>query len=350
MLTCFCAPVTWAPIYQNMLVNISLYCLQGPLQHLPLSRYTLDNASGYCPLCDDVVSCIQGQLSPVTQAAFSSSQVFLGVTPTLLSLVAPTIGELNMLSSNRPLLSFLISLGAPSTFCFRMLTYDDPLQSLVPVRTIFTRTPFGRRSPNSRAVRIALSLCEYLFTGAAVGNVIHASWTLGPQTILSWKCQWTFLPFVWTTLSFTVHIIASQAWLFSHTMRAVRATERRSGSWGVAGTLRSMIEDELTLSATREKRAFLKHRGRAESRVIVFSNILAQAAGLILILFGTFVLSGLMLIGARDALYFILRFLASGAVSRIILMFEISGMAAVENEYETLDNQSEVPLQQVQTK
>ena len=333
-LTVVCNLVTWAPIYKDMLNNISLDCLSNQLQQLPIDRRNRDFLSGFCVICEDVVNCIQAQLTEGDKSAFGSSQVILGITPTLLAVIAPTLGELSMLSSSRPLLSLLVSLGAPASFCSRTLAYDDPLDSLVPTRTVFTRSPFKKGGPSPRTIRAALSMFEYLITMVAVGNVIHASWTLGQETILSWNCLLNFLPFVWTTLSFIPPMIASLSWHFSATMKTVRSEGSQSrGLYGVS-SFRRWITSEFRLSAVSPKRGFLKHREEAEGRLVVFANIFAQIGSLILVLFGTWTLSALLLIGARDALYYILRFYVSAMVCRIVIMFELSGMSAVENEGE----------------
>ena len=318
-----------------MLSDISLDCLSNKLQALPISRRNRDYLSGFCVLCEDVVDCIQQQLSEGDKSNFSSSQVILGVTPTLLAVIAPTLGELSMLSSSRPLLSLLISLGAPASFCSRTMAYDDPLDSLVPTRTIFTRSPFERGGPSNRAMRAALSLFEYLIVMVAVGNVIHASWTLGLQTIVSWRCEWNSLPFLWTTLSFIPPMIASLSWHFSGTMKAVRRADSQSRASYGGSAIGRWIGREFRLSAANPKRHFLKNRVEAEHRFVVFVNIFAQLGSLFLVLFGTWTLSALLLIGAKDSLGYILRFYASAMFCRVVLMFELSGMSAVENESES---------------
>ena len=79
---------------------------------------------------------------------------------------------------------------------------------------------------------------------------------------------------------------------------------------------------------------FLRHRGRVEAKGIVFANVFSQFTGLMMVIFGTFALSSLMLIGARDALYFVLRFMLSALVYRLLFIFELAGMMVVENEGE----------------
>lgn len=60
------------------------------------------------------------------------------------------------------------------------------------------------------------------------------------------------------------------------------------------------------------------------------------------ILFGTAVLSSLTFIATLDAVVVILRYVVSGCVCRIILMYELQGMRLVENA----EGSEAVPLQQ----
>ena len=242
-----------------------------------------------------------------------------------------------MLAANRPFLSTLISLGAPSAFCFRPLAYDDPLDYLAPSRTVFSRQPL-RPGASGRAYMLGslISLAEYILIGAASGNVVHASWLLGQQTILSWGCESSYRPFIWTMLSFAMQLISSQSWHFSNAMRAVRANEKKEraarGGDGGGGALGRAIAAEVTPNAARRKRGFFEHRAVSESRWIVFANIFAQLSSLVLALYGTVTLSSLLLIGVRDSFYFTLRFFFSALACRCVLMFELSGMSAVEND------------------
>jgi hypothetical protein len=268
------------------------------------------------------------------QARFASAQVILGLTPALLSSIAPSIGEIAMLSSNRPLLSLLLSLGGPAIFCFRTLTYDDPLPILSPSHTIFARTPL--RMKRSRAY--AISISEYLCAMLAIWNVVDASWDLGNQTIVSWRCDMYFLPFTWAMMAGVVHIVASLAWQFSKTMRAVRAAEASSNeakrgrsNWYWMAEIWYWIKNDVTPCAAREKRNFLQHQERNAFCLVVFCNVLGQFFAFILLIYGTFLLSSLQFIGARDSIFTVLRYLGSSILCRLILMFEIAGIHAVEN-------------------
>ena len=292
-------------------------------------RYYDDPNQMTCPWCNNVLNCIQDQLEGSVQSAFQSSQVILGLTPTLLSSIAPTVGEICMLSSNRPFLSILLSVGGPAVFCFRAMTYDDPLASLLPSRTFLTRTPMRRKGLGAKITRNVISLLEYMVALGAITNVVEASWMLGIQTIVSWKCEISFLPLTWTSLAMVVHLIASGSWLCSNTMRSMRVGHNQGET---AHRFWQWTRSEFTLCAARERGGFLDGREQPASRLVVFANIFAQAGSFASVIYGTILLSSLLFIGVLDSFKYVIRYLLSALACRIVLMFELSGMIAVENE------------------
>lgn len=63
-------------------------------------------------------------------ANFNSAIVVLGLMPTLLATIGPSIAEMAVLSSYRPFLCFLIALGAPAIWPTRLLEYGNPVRVL----------------------------------------------------------------------------------------------------------------------------------------------------------------------------------------------------------------------------
>lgn len=60
---------------------------------------------------------------------YQAASVIMGLTPTLLASLGPSVAEASLLSTHRPLLSllsFLISLGAPVVYPMRVFDFTDP--------------------------------------------------------------------------------------------------------------------------------------------------------------------------------------------------------------------------------
>jgi hypothetical protein len=295
------------------------------MQNLPVPGIT--GPPTFCPICNDMVACIVAGLDGSRQANYASSQVFLGLTPTLLAAIAPSVGEFGLLAANRPLLGFLLGLGVPSVFFTRTLAYDDPVAALNNSRG---QTLFLTRKMDINTVwPWILSVMEYLIAIAALGNLIHNSWTLGRWTIVSWSCDMWYLPLIWSFGAVAVHLLASGAFLASETMSAVRKDSQSSSSsknWGQA-VWRCLCQ-EFTVCGARSTREFRRNNVHDETRPVVALNLLAQVCSYVLIFYGTVTLSSLMFIPAGDAMVVVLRYFLSTMAVRVILMIELSGLVA----------------------
>lgn len=263
------------------------------------------------------------------------------MTPTLLATIAPTLGEISMLSSQRPLLALLLSLGGPTISVSRILNYDDPLHALKPIPTFFS---YDVRQLGSLKAG-AISIMQYLIAAATIANVVQTSWQLGLRTILPWHCNTSYVPFLWTTLSAGIHIIAATTWHFSPVMRSVRRksiTEERVRRENIVKRCINWFSDEFPISGRTRRRGYLQtltslqEEKPSESPYDSPTVFLNEVTGFLVFLHfagGVIILSSLQFISVVDAITVIARFVASGAVSRIILMHELAGLRKTENAH-----------------
>ena len=100
---------------------------------------------------------------------YQSAAVILGIMPTLLATLGPRIAEISLLTTHRPLLSFLLSVGAPAVWPTRIFTYDDPGECL-------------GRGVNRLCVKeqpqtfaLWLSILEYTVAACAIVNLFHVA-------------------------------------------------------------------------------------------------------------------------------------------------------------------------------
>lgn len=52
--------------------------------------------------------------------------VVLDLLPIFLASIGPSVAEISLLSAHRPLLSFLLSIGAPAVYPTRIFEYNNP--------------------------------------------------------------------------------------------------------------------------------------------------------------------------------------------------------------------------------
>ena len=253
------------------------------------------------------------------QIDMTNAGILLGLLPIFVATFGPTIAEIALLSSRRPLLNFLLSVGVPAIFITRPMAYADPLELLTPVWGEFAIPRFT----NERLAR-ALSGAEYLLVSLALTNILWVSYGLQLRTVLAWKCL-SFMPVVWALLPCVVHLLA--AWLFIHSgvMRRVKL-EHQTDSLGRRHSLGrrfgSWVRTESVLCANQADETL---QDTSLEVLAVTLNWLATVMGSIHVIFGIVVFAGLLFISLLDASNVAVRHMVSILVCRLVLKFEISG-------------------------
>ena len=297
--------------------NLSLKAYQGDMA----ARTTLGPVQDYCWAHMD---CMMSTISEHIKASFSGTSILLGLAPTTLSLLGPSVGEMALISIHRPVLSLLLSLGAPAIFPGRFLLWDDPLRAKEPQTGSFLITPFSRMSA------IIISLAQYVFAAAAGANILHAGYRIGVKAVVSWSCPNSFWPLVWVVSSLAIHFVASGSLRAAiHRKKRLSKNGDYDGKVGRAGPL-SVLYNEVTLSSNSCWQVSDLFDVRLGPVAVTLQYIGAFLA-MIHLLFGTMVFSSLLLIGVKEAFYLILRFIGSATVCRLLLQFEVGGMIKLGN-------------------
>jgi hypothetical protein len=329
--------VQWYPFYASTFEKAVATCW-------PKTAITQGGEKN-CPGAYSLIGCVVSTVPAEVQVNCTSATVLLGVTPTLLSSIAPSIGEISMLSSQRPILSFLLSVGGPALFAFRPLTFDDPIESLK-IENLKNNPLFymGLQSPTQQpsARQTLISLAQYVIVLVAIANVTQVGWQLGLRTVVSWKAGMSSLPFLWASLPAVIHIFAAGGWHCSSIMHQIRKQEPRNhkidGSrppWlhRLFDWLYGPITNDITICAARPPRGFLnkKRTGHGRDRITLLTNLIASIMAFVLLVFGTLTFSSLLFISTLDAVAVIARYLLSSLVCRFVLMVELNSMILVEN-------------------
>ncbi|KAE9369141.1 hypothetical protein N431DRAFT_493029 [Stipitochalara longipes BDJ] len=215
--------------------------------------------------CHLVVDCILSNSRESTKANMASADVVLGLLPTILALLGSTTPELSLLSSRRPLLAFLLSIGAPA---------------VSPVR-------------------------------AAVTNVWTLSWQLGQKTLVGISCGFTWLQMFWVGLAAVVHLLGTLA--FATCSKTTYLGDETNGASFFQRTrawVKRWPRNEFTPCATHTNHIFSYRKGNYWFLLVSW----------------TAVLSSLTFIGQTDVLPVVGRFFASVIVCRMIVAYELRGM------------------------
>ncbi|CAF9928907.1 MAG: hypothetical protein GOMPHAMPRED_005250 [Gomphillus americanus] len=353
----------WFGYYQYIMVPIVETCFLNLNQDAACwATPQLDkDMSPNCPGAYNMISCVQTYLPQQIALAMAGAQVILGLAPALISSLSPSVGEISMLSANRPLLSLLLVMASPALWSPRFLEYDDPLEVLKPQKN----TPFDQRRRYVVGKREKwISAGQYTIAILAMFATFGISWQLGYYSVSSWKVGCPELIFIWSCLVLIPHLVASVSWYYSYTMAAERVANRfeRQEENDRFGWFKASFMRETTICAAKRRRSYLKHRsgrrgGSSDSQLpmgvsyvgdqtanssdslehlkkehwwVLWSNIVAGWMGWVQVVYGTCVFSSLLFIGPLNAFACIMSYVGATLVCRGVMTYELQGMRAVE--------------------
>jgi hypothetical protein len=288
--------------------------------------------------CGKHQRCLLENTDENAKAYISSSALLIGFTPMLLSNVAPTISELGLISLNRPILSILLSMGTAAVYPTRVMSYsDDALQDILTKDPMFPAAIVGAIQ-NQRWLRNMISVTQYFLVMAAVVNIISTAWELGKGTVLTFQCQISYIPVLWTLFPLVIRIPSTLALRFS-ARRANRLSilypdvsrAATTGFWAKETALSFMhdpLQDELL----------------GPNITASLLLIIAGSLAFVHAIFGILLFSSLLFGMIMDILVMLLRFLASVLVCRAVILLELQGMrwVAFKDREERRQNSNEM--------
>ena len=331
------------PRYAPTLTNLSENVCNETLALLEGVNYSPDNAPSYADqlvYCYGHENCMLANLPAAYLANYQAAAVIMGLTPTILASLGPSVAETSLLSAHRPLLSFLISLGAPAVYPTRVFEFTDPYSVLRHKEHVLKLPLLGTRSA------IICSVLEYMFALAAAASIILTSAQLGSKTILVWACTNQTMPLIWTFLSTVIHIGAALSYKIALNSSRRRnhgcqsTKPRGSESSARKGTLHrisDLLRSEFRICALRKQ--LHAHKLEDPPSVAVLLSSFAGVGGFWHVVFGTIIFSSLAFISVFEFLNFVFwRYILAAAVCRLILMVELTGLRAVQRRFEQQAN------------
>jgi hypothetical protein len=199
--------------------------------------------------CKAMVTCLLSALGADNLADMASANIILGLTPTILGYIGPTLSESAQLFSRRPVLALLCTLGAPAVYQVRPFgSRTSPLD--VPA---VPATPELRKHVSRHWV-IIIGVMQYSLVCAACLNVLTNSITLGVRTVISWKCEWQGLELAWVFLSLVAHIISAFSLHLSQVFKSIPTISFRMFNT-FSSALRYLQRDQVAVLS----RSYLHH-------------------------------------------------------------------------------------------
>ena len=305
--------------------------------------------------CYNHESCIFDNTDAAQKNNRAGAQVLLGLAPTLLANLGPKPAEIALLSSRRPILSFLLCMGTGTIYPIRVFQYDDPNLLLLGEDLMFSHM-----APQPPFKALAISAGQYLFAVGAVVNTLTLLVEIGTNAVVSFDCTSYFFPLIWWLNAVLIHLMAAvpynvvqRGWLKrkdisgGNTVGPVRASERalsyqrgkitwakQSMAWvrqlvrvwgsGVKYVIHA-TSSEITICANQ-----LPPDRLSPPAFIMFLNYCCGALGFFHIVFGTMIFSSLLFIMHIDAILCVSRLVVSAACCRLILVMEFGGMKCTQ--------------------
>ncbi|KAH7382749.1 hypothetical protein DE146DRAFT_240689 [Phaeosphaeria sp. MPI-PUGE-AT-0046c] len=269
--------------------------------------------------CRPVLNCILDHTSEMDKAQLGVTSLILGLTPTILSWLGSGLFEMSLLSSQRPVLGLLLSLGAPVFSPSNLFPQWRPSDILDARPTAYKIPALVRR----HAALVALA--QYLLALAAIVNLTHVGYLLSYMAItLSGGCKNRFFVTLWTYVAVVVHICG---WFAFHTRGVwVRGSGKGPLKSSLSNTMRHLAMVEMVPCISRSRHVL---RWRPETPMGLFLVNLTTILALGHVVWGTAILGSQTLIEQVDAVMLIGRIVASTVVCKAILMFELAGMREV---------------------
>lgn len=348
---------TWFPQYsyqfniiagENCSSNYSTY-LYGTKQNT--TTPTLSGAGSFTMFVQPMIDCLLGHSSEYIKYQFASSQVLLGITPTVICLIGATSEEVCFcaLIGRRRLLGILLSAASPSIYTERAFKYQDADQILKDLNDNHVKTTVITRP------RWLFVVMEYVVVLAAIANAAVLNWQLGLMTVNTLNANIIYMPLLWSCLGICAHLLGAVVFgmrtrrLHGTAMETrprttirscLKALRRLPKVSGTAESLASIVRTELfwlpeernqesntnhpTAKEDDEARKRIYFTLLPETRCFTFLSWLFSVVVIFHLVIGTLMLSSTNFIGPRDALSVMARYILSVVVCRIVLVYELA--------------------------
>ena len=276
----------------------------------------------------EFADCILDKMSEFRKTEMGITAVILGLLPTILQQVGPTVAEVSVLASRRPLLAFLLGIAMPALSTGGPL--DNPAEAL---RSPVDVHVYAGILAQADWLWLVISAAEYLVALAAVTNLFHqlyqlAYWSISVSSIAVYAggISQAYAPFLWVILLVPAHLLGFLG--FKLRYRPSKQTIDRK-TWLQA------IGSEFQPCATGKPLLLTEVK---KSLLFLVVRYLTDMASLVVFIFGTVALSSQIFISLGDVVPVIGRFLASTLVCRLILSFELHGLREATSRSQKTDD------------
>ena len=303
---------TWSPYYNAILQ-------QNCSSELRLYQTTHHNSA-----CIDTALCMMEKTVKNVESQTASTGVLLGLMPSVLSILGPSPVDMCLLSTRRPLLSLLLTLGAPVVSPIRLFDSIEPREILK------TSSQSISRAEKNKLLAGIIAVLQHFLALAAVANITMVAFELHTKAYsVVVACSGRYNIYGWTFSAAALHWLGlaafkSRARFEPHGRPATLPPGKRL-HLRLRATLERWAGNEFSRCNQHKLREF--HWG-PENKIYLYITQIMAAGVVAQIIYGTAILSGYQFVAPMDAFILVSRYAVSTWVCRAILTSELSGLAA----------------------
>ncbi|GIZ43402.1 hypothetical protein CKM354_000663000 [Cercospora kikuchii] len=302
----------WFPYYSEEFQSILQNCTQE------LEAYRVNNRTFCYSNCACVADCVLEEVKETTKSNMASASIVLGLMPSVLALLAPSIAEMALLSARAPFLAGILCFGCPAARYGGM----PDIKAVLAAKDSKVLAAFQTFVQNSSAsARTVLRIFLYGLTLASVANTVEMSIRVDLRTISGWRCGQLFMPLIWSEMTFVTFALGMIA------MRT-RISRPASDTHGKDDRQRLIADAARTRSTFSNFRFdmdnFHRLASAEDTATTEFVWFLSLFAAVAQTSFGVLVLSSLVFISIVDSIPLFVRYAASCIVARLIVTFELT--------------------------
>ncbi|KAM0544520.1 hypothetical protein ACHAPJ_011814 [Fusarium lateritium] len=271
-----------------------------------------------------LMDCILDEYGELNKANMAVTAILLALLPAGLVQFGPSMAEISILSTRRPVLATFLGFGLmspnPNEF-----DYEDILEKasnggapLIPLRALDGRYFI---------VKVLVSLVEYIIAMGATGNYFYQvyrftyqSISLAPLVVFLKGLPEAATLFGWASLNLPLYLLS-----FGVFTLAFRRVRPKSGYNGGESRLIQLITAELTPCGQGRDLKIERRPNRQFLHQLLGMSV-RLLAGLHIIL-GTVLIGSIVLIPLADSLPLIYSFVFAALLTRAVLSFELNGLA-----------------------
>ncbi|CEI59998.1 hypothetical protein FVEN_g8197 [Fusarium venenatum] len=295
-----------------------------PEQYANYFNESLPDENGAHVHSQALMNCILEEYGELNMAGMAVTAILLALLPSGLVQFGPSMAEISILSTRRPVLATLLGFGlmSPNPTEFE---YEEILEKasnggapLIPIRALDGRYFIAK---------VLISLVEYIIAMTAAGNLFYQvyrftyqSISLAPLMVYLYGLPEAATLFGWASLNLPLYLLS-----FGVFALAFRRVRPKSGYSRGGNRLMQLITTELTPCGQgrdlkierRPNRQFLQQ----------FLGMAVRLFSGLHIIVGTVLIGSIVLIPIADSLPLIYSFVFAAIFTRAVLSFELNGLA-----------------------